>query len=400
MMTISKPNFLNAKTVAYKVLEASNVTVFPIPIFDIINQVEQLRVYSYKEMSDLVGISETEVAQKMALSDEGAISTYGKNKILILYNSNVSEKMVERIRFTLAHELGHLFLGHPFATKNSVLSRNSITEIENRVFEIEADFFAKELLAPSFLVSRVDPLSADVVSRKFEISNQSSTYAIENISKSRNNGGWWLNNLNPPAWFSDALQRFNFIDRKNFFGEKARNQSQYLTLERIFKSKYYHFCSNCKSLDINYEHQLNYCAICGSNELEVVTHNNYFQFHETNEQLIEFYVQGDKKEKSMKYKALILDDEGRLTEECPNCKNENLNNNFCSVCGNEIINKCTGLHEENDPFSSIYNVKEKCTGTLKGADRYCCNCGAISTFLENGFLPAWNNISELEELPY
>lgn len=72
-----KPNFQFAKETAYKVLKEANINTFPIPIFDIINQVKTLKVLSYKEMSDLVGISEGEVAKILALSDEGAIGTYG-----------------------------------------------------------------------------------------------------------------------------------------------------------------------------------------------------------------------------------------------------------------------------------------------------------------------------------
>lgn len=379
MMTQTiKPNFAKAKNSAYAVLKNANVEVFPVPLFDIIKQIKCLKVYTYKEMADLVGISEYDVAKKMALSDEGAISTYGKNKILILYNSNVSEKLIERIRFTLAHELGHFFMGHPFSTKNSVLSRNNITEQEDKIFETEADFFAKELLAPSFLVSKITPLEVREVSKSFEISNQSSTYAINKVLTSMKKGGWWINNLNPPDWLSETTKKFKISYRENFFGEKARNQSSYQTLERIFTIKYYHYCSICKSLDINYEHQLNYCTICGSNELEIVTHDNYFQFHETNEQLVEFYIQGDNE--NMKYKALALDDEGRLAEECPNCKNEELKGNHCSICGKYIINRCTGIHEENPSWP-----QKQCEGTLSGADRYCYDCGAKSSFLEMAF---------------
>ena len=287
--------------------------------------------------------------------------------------------MIERIRFTLAHELGHLFLEHPYSTQNSILSRNSITNLENKTFEIEADFFAKELLAPSFFVNKIVPLEVAEVSKKFEISNESSKYAIENVIKSINYGGLRLNNLNPPIWFSEIFKKFKFTDRKrnlNLVGMTFESENVwYPTYKKIV------YCSDCKTIiSINSEENHQYCTRCSSSKITEINEKNYFKFHEMEEQ------------NTLNYTTLKVDSEGRLQDKCPICENENLQNNYCSICGVYIINECSGKHDvvyENNYVEE--EARPPCDKKLSGADRFCSMCGAKSSFLINGLLKKWED---------
>ena len=65
---------------------------------------------------------------------------------ILLYNDTIDNK--ERIRFTIAHELGHYVLKHNETTDKTILSRYSLSENEYKTFETEANFFAKHLLVP------------------------------------------------------------------------------------------------------------------------------------------------------------------------------------------------------------------------------------------------------------
>ena len=60
----------------------------------------------------------------------------------IIYDDTMS---IERIRFTIAHELGHIFLGHPL--KDGYHTRT--IDINKPIVETEADIFASRLLAPA-----------------------------------------------------------------------------------------------------------------------------------------------------------------------------------------------------------------------------------------------------------
>lgn len=67
-----------------------------------------------------------------------------KNKYKIFLDEGTSERCLERIIFTMAHELGHIVLGHFFPN-----TYDNSTCITNRRLEEEANIFADELLMPT-----------------------------------------------------------------------------------------------------------------------------------------------------------------------------------------------------------------------------------------------------------
>lgn len=67
-------------------------------------------------------------------------------RYLMLINSR---RLKVRRRFTIAHEIGHIVLGH-FEIKSKALCKHrKITEEDNYKYEMEADSFASELLIPT-----------------------------------------------------------------------------------------------------------------------------------------------------------------------------------------------------------------------------------------------------------
>lgn len=62
-----------------------------------------------------------------------------KNQHLIFLSDELLEQPVEQIRHTIAHEIGHVVLGH----RNSVLERQSKEEIKKQ--EEQAEDFVKEV---------------------------------------------------------------------------------------------------------------------------------------------------------------------------------------------------------------------------------------------------------------
>lgn len=91
-----------------------------------------------------------------------------------------------RARFTIAHELGHLFLGHPGnqprVHADSRFDGQSI-DIE---LEREANIFASEFLMPSDLVT--PSMSAGEISRRFQVSIDAAarrTFELQDSSKIR-----------------------------------------------------------------------------------------------------------------------------------------------------------------------------------------------------------------------
>lgn len=328
-------------------------------------------------MSKIVGISPKEVGDIMALSDEGAIGTFGQNKIIILYNSDIDQKMIERIRFTLAHELGHFILEHPFSTDNSVLSRNGITEQENDCFEIEANNFAKEFLSPSFVVNALKDFSIKNIANSFEISLSSSELSFKYILECRNSE-WKRNWLSPPSFFRNNLEEINIKKRINHIGRVGFCNSGNTLM---FETRKILFCSICKSMRsfVSTQDDLQYCPCCSNYDINIIDNNTYFKFHETEEQNI------------MNYVSLNVDEEGKLIQDCPICNNPNIRDNFCSVCGVDIVNRCSGTREVfYEDETSVWQQFDPCEGSLLGGDRYCPKCGGSSTFFVNNLLKKWD----------
>lgn len=100
----------------------------------------------------------------MDVSEDG-FSTYKNGKYTIYYNSGQNPK---RIRFTFAHEIGHIVLYHHLKTQIPLLARNGI--IENDCLEKEANCFARNLLAPAYLVRNLNKNNIDSLSEIFNVS--------------------------------------------------------------------------------------------------------------------------------------------------------------------------------------------------------------------------------------
>lgn len=100
-----------------------------------------------------------------SISSDG-FSFVNNGEVYIFYNES---RMTERINFTIAHEIGHIVLGHLFT--NDVLSHNKL--VKNNVLEIEANVFARNLLSPAPLIVNLKQLpSSKKFAKKFNVSEQ------------------------------------------------------------------------------------------------------------------------------------------------------------------------------------------------------------------------------------
>lgn len=376
---MGKYNYTKIDSAAQSILVQNCNVSFPINILSLIDQFSNIELMTYKEFDN----DEMNPGFKAGtISSDAFTMQVGENEYIVVYNDDTSDNLVQRIRFSLAHELGHISLDH-FKNGETILARNRFGISDNRYkyLEKEADIFANQLLAPSYLIP--SDWKPRFVASVFDISSSSA----EITCSVRRQYPW----LTPRYSFVKAFNNAGYNIRKFYLNKQPRNDAKYSNFQKFFLKTIYHYCNNCKSLEANIEKELNFCSICGSNDLIIVKNNNYFQFHETEEQEVKFFPRGDSNE--MEYNILKLDEEGRLAEPCPKCGNENPSLNFCSVCGSDIINKCTGQRKRESGFIVS---SEPCKSPLKGHERYCPECGSRSTFLDNGFLESW----DYYELPF
>ncbi|EQF29008.1 hypothetical protein QEW_0313 [Clostridioides difficile CD160] len=102
-----------------------------------------MKVYSYEEFAKLIRRDIDFIIEKY---DKQGFVFWSKrdNTFVICYNTYYPSYS---IRWTLIHELAHIFLGH--ATKTNVLKLHSKS---NKLFEVEAETFTKYILCPNVVL--------------------------------------------------------------------------------------------------------------------------------------------------------------------------------------------------------------------------------------------------------
>ncbi|PUZ34218.1 ImmA/IrrE family metallo-endopeptidase [Staphylococcus cohnii] len=128
--------FINAVEKANEILKSND---FPVPIREMIEGDPDVELLTFFEFARITGVSLSEVAG-VGQSDEAFHFRKG-NKAVVVYNTL---KYIKRARFTLAHEYGHIKMGHQGTSIYDTTGSNSIYTRE----EFEADTFAGALLFP------------------------------------------------------------------------------------------------------------------------------------------------------------------------------------------------------------------------------------------------------------
>ena len=96
---------------------------------------------------------------------ESGTTVFIGDKIYIIYRDSES---IQRCRFTIAHELGHILLGHKL-TENRYFRKFDTTKPE---IETEADMFASRLLAPACVLWGLNLHTADEIAKVCNISKK------------------------------------------------------------------------------------------------------------------------------------------------------------------------------------------------------------------------------------
>lgn len=120
--------YKNARNVAWQCLIDFKVASLPVDLFKITQQAGTKAIKNSKA--------------HLLLDSENGASIYQDGKWYLIYDDY---SPIGRRRFTIAHELGHIFLGHEL-----INGRHGRTfKIDKPQSEREADMFAAHLLAPA-----------------------------------------------------------------------------------------------------------------------------------------------------------------------------------------------------------------------------------------------------------
>lgn len=322
---------------ACEFLEQYKIKTFPIDPFEII-QTEKYGLMKYSELMQDYHCSLDKVCTCLRSSDGKTIleSQYYS----IAYNDFKTDT---RIRFTLMHELGHIYLNHLVDFEKTEMLRDGklssgLTKQEYKVLESEANAFARNVLSPVSMFLTLKDKSIKNVSRTFGISPSASETRIDFINRD-----------------TEIIKNLNLTQRIMLVYHRFMNKRKCIICNTQFFYKY------------------KYCPICGS--------KNTLQW-------------GDG---TMIYPKLETYENGKLIE-CPTCKNEetNIEGNHCQICGDNLVNFCSyGNCANFDPLPSNARYCPVCGNKSTFLENGFLN---EWNYKEQGFMDIPDGIDE--ELPF
>lgn len=340
---MNKRSRTRIKAAVLNVLQAYGLQLsLPVPIKAIVKHFKNIRLIPYSTQMHRRHFTYDEMIL-FAGTEDACTDYHSETDAYIIYYNDVDERKINsnRYRWNIAHELGHIALGHHKKHLQSRIFRNSLSVQLYKELEAEADMFAAYILVPHIVISCITDKNQVDIKNLCKISELAATYRSDNIKRWSQKKRIERYDLNLLGYFS------NFVENRSF----AKPVMAWLNSHRV--------CSNCK-IHIPVP-DIRFCPICRA----------------------EFNRSYEMRRNMMKYSRIELDEQGRARE-CPVCHNTELTDSgtFCVICGNQLTNMCT--NNETAPFSCSNSAP------LPGHARYCPVCGSKSTFFDRSLLPSWN----------
>ena len=166
--------YKNARNASWRCILDYNINKLPVLVTDIIKKTENIRLFKNSDV------------KKLQLGESGK-TIYHNNIFEIVYDDTENSR---RCRFTIAHELGHIFLGHLI-----------INTPQYRTFKIQndtesaANVFARDLLAPACVLHELQAHTPQAISELCNISLEAATYRAERMQELERRNAWYLHPL-------------------------------------------------------------------------------------------------------------------------------------------------------------------------------------------------------------
>ena len=166
-----------------------------------------VKVSRIAKQTDIVLLNNSAV--NLLSENESGITLMQDDKLYIVY---ADEQSPQRCRFTIAHELGHIFLGHLFAKngKGFVITDDA---------EHSANVFARDLLAPACVLHELQALTSAAIANLCDISLEAATYRAERMAELERRNAFYLHPLERQVkeQFAEFINKRKDILRKTYF---------------------------------------------------------------------------------------------------------------------------------------------------------------------------------------
>ena len=184
---------------------------FPIDPRWFFNQIGNCKIMTYNKFSKLNQCSFEEVAE-ICESDSGCThyDTVNKRYLVLFNSSSRNHNVVGRIRWTLAHELGHVQLNHLPYLAEPHIAENNFNNLTHPELEAEADYFAATLLCPMPLFETLNIKSSLDIQQVFGLSCEASDVRMRDYLK-------WKRNHRKTAWENDLKRLYGRPQHETYY---------------------------------------------------------------------------------------------------------------------------------------------------------------------------------------
>lgn len=171
----NKPNFSFARKKANEILLMRENSTFPISPEKVKIFNKNIIITSFSNYIKITGTNINELTNNGNFKDGYTITNIRPNTDIIFYNDKIESH--GRIRWTIAHEIGHIVLNH---------------KEQCDINEIEANTFASQLLLPQcileYLIQYGSAIDANYIENKFGLSHEASLKVLQQVGKKIENG--------------------------------------------------------------------------------------------------------------------------------------------------------------------------------------------------------------------
>lgn len=181
--------YKNARNASWQCLLDYGIDKLPVKVTDIVNKSTNIKLLKN--------------SQANALSNSESGATILKHGIYNIVYKDIEPS--SRCRFTIAHELGHIFLGHLL-----ISTPQYRTFVLNNDTERSANVFARDLLAPACILHELQMIKAIDIAKLCNVSLECAKYRENRMRELEIRNAWYLHPLE-----RQVREQFNdFIENK------------------------------------------------------------------------------------------------------------------------------------------------------------------------------------------
>lgn len=210
-MARSYGRYKNARDASWQCLLRHNVCTLPVSMSKIF-RAEGIPIGRYCDNAAQI----RQGGLGWLMDNDGFTIRNSAGQIYVYYNEQCTP---QRIRFTLAHELGHIVLGHLESKQYSLRNREPLDERDPA--ERDANVFASRLLAPACVLWRLGIHTPEDIARLCQISITAAQFRAERMAVLYRREADWIARTGRScflrsAWERQVLSQFGaYIDSIN-----------------------------------------------------------------------------------------------------------------------------------------------------------------------------------------